>query len=239
MFDSKKACRRRGLAVLCIGDLMLDDFVYGEVSRDLAGSAGAGHRGAARGDRDRRRRQCRAQHRSARRELRFVGIVGNDEAGAPAALRRIKHAHRAISCRSSRPTTRKLRFVSEHFSTHLLRADWEERAGDRKVETALIDQALNAAAARRRGGAVRLRQGRADPRSDSRRHRRALKLDKPVIVDPKGLDYSIYRGATLITPNRKELGDAAHHPVKTHGRGGGRRQQTGEAGPAARPCSSR
>ena len=37
-----------------------------------------------------------------------------------------------------------------------------------------------------------------------------------MIVDPKGLDYSIYRGATLITPNRKELGDAAHHPVKTH-----------------------
>ena len=26
----------------------------------------------------------------------------------------------------ARPTTRKVRFVSEHFSTHLLRADWEE-----------------------------------------------------------------------------------------------------------------
>ena len=45
-----------------------------------------------------------------------------------------------------------------------------------------------------------------------RRDRRAAnKLGKPVIVDPKGIDYSIYRGATLITPNRKELGDAAHH----------------------------
>ena len=43
---------------------------------------------------------------------------------------------------------------------------------------------------------------------------RATKLGKPVIVDPKGLDYSIYRGATLITPNRKELADAAHHPVE-------------------------
>jgi rfaE bifunctional protein kinase chain/domain len=28
---------------------------------------------------------------------------------------------------------------------------------------------------------------------------------KPVLVDPKGSDYSRYRGATLITPNRAEL----------------------------------
>ena len=31
---------------------------------------------------------------------------------------------------------------------------------------------------------------------------------KPVVVDPKGRDYGIYRGATLITPNRQELADA-------------------------------
>ena len=36
----------------------------------------------------------------------------------------------------------------------------------------------------------------------------AKKAGKPVIVDPKGRDYSIYRGATLITPNRQELADA-------------------------------
>ena len=33
------------------------------------------------------------------------------------------------------------------------------------------------------------------------------------MVDPKGHDYSIYRGATLITPNRQELGAAVHRPV--------------------------
>ena len=37
---------------------------------------------------------------------------------------------------------------------------------------------------------------------------KASELGKPVIVDPKGIDFSIYRGATLITPNRKELADA-------------------------------
>ncbi len=38
---------------------------------------------------------------------------------------------------------------------------------------------------------------------------------KPVVVDPKGRDYSIYRGATLITPNRQELADATATAAQT------------------------
>jgi D-beta-D-heptose 7-phosphate kinase / D-beta-D-heptose 1-phosphate adenosyltransferase len=38
---------------------------------------------------------------------------------------------------------------------------------------------------------------------------------KPVVVDPKGRDYSIYRGATLVTPNRQELADATHSLAQT------------------------
>src|SRR5262249_60587049 len=36
----------------------------------------------------------------------------------------------------------------------------------------------------------------------------AAKLGKPVVVDPKAADFAVYRGATLITPNRKELAAA-------------------------------
>lgn len=36
---------------------------------------------------------------------------------------------------------------------------------------------------------------------------------KPVIVDPKGRDFSVYAGATAVTPNRKELGEAVGRPV--------------------------
>jgi len=43
----------------------------------------------------------------------------------------------------------------------------------------------------------------------------AKKAGKPVIVDPKGRDYSRYRGATLITPNRQELADATHSAAVT------------------------
>jgi D-beta-D-heptose 7-phosphate kinase / D-beta-D-heptose 1-phosphate adenosyltransferase len=43
----------------------------------------------------------------------------------------------------------------------------------------------------------------------------ANKAGKPVIVDPKGRDYGIYRGATMITPNRQELADATSSPAQT------------------------
>ena len=35
----------------------------------------------------------------------------------------------------------------------------------------------------------------------------------PVIVDPKGRDWGKYQGASLVTPNVKELGDILGHPV--------------------------
>ena len=222
MFDLEKRLKEtRKLAVLCIGDLMLDDFVYGEVSRIspeapapviavqreeiVIGGAGNVARNIA----------------ALGAKCVFVGIVGNDEAGAicRASFKKYKNGivpH--LVSDPSRPTTRKLRFVSEHFSTHLLRADWEEaRPATGKVEKAIIDQAYKLLP---RVDAVVLSdyaKGVLTEKVIRAVIDRALKLDKPVIVDPKGLDYSIYRGATLITPNRKELGDAAHHPVKTHG----------------------
>jgi D-beta-D-heptose 7-phosphate kinase/D-beta-D-heptose 1-phosphate adenosyltransferase len=41
----------------------------------------------------------------------------------------------------------------------------------------------------------------------------ANQAKRPVIVDPKGRDYSIYRSTTMITPNCQELADATHRAV--------------------------
>jgi len=38
---------------------------------------------------------------------------------------------------------------------------------------------------------------------------------RPVVVDPKGADYGRYRGATLVTPNRAELAEAAGRKLET------------------------
>jgi rfaE bifunctional protein kinase chain/domain len=43
----------------------------------------------------------------------------------------------------------------------------------------------------------------------------AKELSKPVLIDPKGKDYSKYRGASLMTPNRREAAEACHLESET------------------------
>src|SRR6185436_11466179 len=143
MFDFEKRLPEIGRqTILCVGDLMLDDFVYGEVSRIspeapapvirvsredvIVGGAGNVARNVV----------------SLGAKCLFVGVVGDDVTGEilQSELNRNKTgivSHLVVD--ASRPTTRKLRFVSEHFSTHLLRADWEQaRPVDDRTEAALI-----------------------------------------------------------------------------------------------------
>jgi D-beta-D-heptose 7-phosphate kinase/D-beta-D-heptose 1-phosphate adenosyltransferase len=148
----------------------------------------------------------------------FVGVVGNDDAGAALTKALATHPliefHLAID--ATRQTTRKVRFVSEHHSAHLLRADWEDASAiDAASEDALIGHAVKAMP---RVGAVVLSdyaKGALTPRVVRAVIDAANKLGKPVLVDPKGRDYSIYKGATLITPNRQELAEATGSAAKT------------------------
>jgi D-beta-D-heptose 7-phosphate kinase / D-beta-D-heptose 1-phosphate adenosyltransferase len=220
MFDFEKRLTEIGQqTILCIGDLMLDDFVYGDVSRIspeapapvirvsreevIVGGAGNVARNIA----------------SLGARCLFVGVIGDDVAGTilREELSRNKRAIKShLLVDRSRPTTRKLRFVSEHHSTHLLRADWElTQPLDAKTEAALIKQAL---ALLPKASAVVLSdyaKGVLTPKVIRTVIDRAKKLGKAVVVDPKGNDFSIYRGATVITPNRKELAEATHRRVDT------------------------
>ncbi len=221
MFDFEKrlpALRRQ--TVLCIGDLMLDDFVYGEVSR-ISPEAPAPVIAVSRGDVVIGGAGNVARNiASLGARCICVGVIGNDATG-DVLKSSFKSADGAIRPRlivdPSRPTTRKQRFVSEHHSTHLLRADWEMTAPiGRAIESALITRAW---AALPSVGAIVISdyaKGALTPRVIRAVIDRARKLKKPVVVDPKGTDYSIYRGATVITPNRKELSDATRRPVQTN-----------------------
>ena len=205
--------------VLCVGDLMLDDFVYGDVSRIspeapapviavrreeiVIGGAGNVARNVA----------------SLGARCVFVGVVGNDEGGlmlstAFADLGNAIEPHLVVD--RTRPTTRKVRFVSEHHSTHLLRADWEDaRPITPDIENQLITYAT---AAMPRAGAVVLSdyaKGVLTPKVVRAVIDAARRLGKPVVVDPKGVDFGVYHGATLITPNRKELADATRRVATT------------------------
>jgi D-beta-D-heptose 7-phosphate kinase / D-beta-D-heptose 1-phosphate adenosyltransferase len=217
MFDIDQSLSRlSGVSILCIGDLMLDDFVYGEVARIspeapapviavkrsemVIGGAGNVARNIA----------------SLGATCMFVGLVGEDEAGRTlkAALAAEPRIEARLTIDGSRPTTRKVRFVSEHYATHLLRADWEEaRPAEEKIEASLREQVL---ALIPRADAVVLSdyaKGVLTPGLIRAVIEAARKAGKPVIVDPKGNDYGIYRGATLVTPNRKELSEAVRRAV--------------------------
>ncbi len=220
MFDFEDALKLVAKqTVLCIGDLMLDDFVYGEVSRispeaptpvlavrhnkiEIGGAGNVARNIAALGA-----------------HCIFVGLIGNDEAGLILTNALAKFDGLIVPdlvVDKGRQTTRKVRFVSEHHSTHLMRADWETtEPASGPGEAAVISYAQ---AALPQVGAVVMSdyaKGVLTPRViraviDAARH-----AGKPVIVDPKAHDYSLYRGATLVTPNLKELAAAVHRPVTT------------------------
>src|SRR6202161_3559565 len=129
MFDFEEALKHVAQqTVLCVGDLMLDDFVYGEVTRispeaptpvlavrhsevEIGGAGNVARNIAALGA-----------------HCIFVGLIGNDEAGLTLTNALAKFDGLIVPdlvVDKGRQTTRKVRFVSEHHSTHLVRADWE------------------------------------------------------------------------------------------------------------------
>jgi D-beta-D-heptose 7-phosphate kinase/D-beta-D-heptose 1-phosphate adenosyltransferase len=132
MFDFDEALKRVPTqAVLCVGDVMLDDFVYGDVTRispeaptavlavrhsvvEIGGAGNVARNIATLGAR-----------------CVFVGLIGDDDAGR-VLMKALAQFNDSIIpdlvVEASRQTTRKVRFVSEHHSTHLMRADWETPA---------------------------------------------------------------------------------------------------------------
>jgi len=197
---------------------MLDEFVYGEVTRispegpapviavqrsetNIGGAGNVARNIASLGAR-----------------CVFVGLIGDDDAGArlKALLAQENGIESVLVCDSARPTTRKVRFVSEHFSTHLLRADWElAQPASADIEQKLIDAALPLLP---RADIVLLSdyaKGTLTARVIRNVIDAARKLGKRVIVDPKSLNFAIYRGATLLTPNRREFAEATRSRADT------------------------
>jgi D-beta-D-heptose 7-phosphate kinase/D-beta-D-heptose 1-phosphate adenosyltransferase len=219
MFDfDKHLSDLTGQTVLCIGDLMLDEFVYGDVSR-ISPEAPTPVIAVRRSE-----RMIGGAGNVARNLVSlgtrcvFVGVVGDDDFGRALTEAFGDHPliefHLAVDAK--RQTTRKVRFVSEHHSTHLLRADWEMPVPvDARSEDTLIGHVTEALP---RVGAVVLSdyaKGTLTLRVVRTVIDAAKRANRPVVVDPKGRDYTIYRGATLITPNRQELSEATHRVAET------------------------
>jgi len=130
----------------------------------------------------------------------LVGVTGEDEA-AEILRRRLNAAgvYCAFQSHAQQPTITKLRVLSRH--QQLLRVDFEEpfsTDGQAMLETVggLLDKVKVVILSDYGKGALVNHQALI-----------ALARERglPVLADPKGKDFSIYRGATLITPNMAEF----------------------------------
>ncbi len=197
-----------GRTVLAIGDVMLDRFVSGRVDRispeapipvlkierETAMAGGVGN--------------VVANVRALGGRAQIVALVGADaEAGQLARL--LGNAgDGGLVVDPARPTAVKTRFIAG--GQQLLRADFEASPpAPAAVEDRLI-QEIDA----RIGDAAAIvlsdyGKGVLTERVLSSVLAAAAQRGTPVIVDPKGADYGRYRGASVVTPNLKELAEAA------------------------------
>lgn len=195
--------------VLCVGDVILDHFLYGSVDRispeapipvlkledevSMLGGAGNVVRNLA----------------GLSASTRFITVVGDDADGQAVAGLIAKEgiSDRPLVDSQARRTSVKSRYMAD--GQQMLRTDRETVFPlDSSLESKLIAEATVAMV---ECDIVVLSDYAKGALSDAVIRQiitAAGKAGKIVIVDPKGSDYSRYRGADVITPNRRELGEA-------------------------------
>ena len=202
--------------VLCVGDVMLDRFVYGKVERispeapipvfhtlnenAMLGGAGNVARNIA----------------GLGGETRFVSVVGNDQAGRDLTnqIGELENLDARLITDTSRKTSIKTRYIAS--GQQMMRADEETVAPiENNIKKSVLDatalglEDFSAVVLADYGKGV-LSSGIAGELIQMARLKGV-----PVIVDPQENNFSGYMGATLVTPNRKELGDTTGLPTCT------------------------
>ena len=205
-----------GARVVVAGDVMLDRFLYGEVERispegpipvlriereaAMLGGAGNVLRNLA----------------ALGAKIEFLAVVGDDAAGRE--VHNLARDAAGEGCRllveAGRPTTIKERYIAA--GQQLLRADRDPGSAIRAETAAALIDATTAALSG--AGALVLSdygKGTFEPDTLGVLIAAARAAGCPVVVDPKGRDYGVYRGATLVTPNKRELHEATGLPTSS------------------------
>jgi D-beta-D-heptose 7-phosphate kinase/D-beta-D-heptose 1-phosphate adenosyltransferase len=203
-----------GNRVLCIGDVMLDRYVYGAVDRispeapiavlsakrktkTLGGAGNVVRNIAALGS-----------------SFEMISVIGRDDAGEElkAIFDALPGSKTRLFIDETRPTTEKVRYVAG--GQQLLRADHESAEA---ISTALEDQIIRAAQESLQECSVVILSDYAKGVLTAKVVKEVIAAaraaGKIIIVDPKYRDFGRYAGATYLTPNRKELSDAVGHSI--------------------------
>jgi len=202
--------------VLCVGDVILDHFHYGSVERispeapipvlkldrqaTMLGGLGNVVRNLV----------------GLKADVRFVSVVGNDHDGREIERLFAEQGVGDIPLIDSerRRTSSKSRYLAD--GQQMLRADRETvfPLGP-EMEQRLIAAAAAAMADCNVMVLSDYKKGILSRNVVATLIDKAAQSGTRVIVDPKGADYSLYRGAGVLTPNRRELFDATALPVET------------------------
>src|SRR5512134_409006 len=190
--------------VLVVGDAMLDRYWFGAVERispeapvpvvlvqreeeRLGGAANVA---------------LNVRHLGAQATL--LTVIGDDEP-ARAVVRLLEHEgiERVLGQDAALRTTIKLRVVGR--SQQLLRVDFENRP-DRELLAQMLGDFERVLPAHH--AVLFSDYGKGGLAHIGRMIELARAAGKPVLVDPKGRDFTRYAGASVITPNRNELAQA-------------------------------
>ncbi|MCW5624191.1 MAG: D-glycero-beta-D-manno-heptose-7-phosphate kinase [Burkholderiales bacterium] len=194
-----------GVRILVVGDVMLDRYWFGDVSRispeapvpvvkversdeRLGGAANVARNARALGA-----------------QVDLLAVVGDDEAGT--TIERMLAAEgigSGLQRDGAVTTTVKLRVIGRQ--QQLLRIDFETEPG----QQALLSKQADFERRLPDADVVILSDyGKGGLKHVAELIELARRAAKPVLVDPKGDDYERYRGATILTPNRSEFREVA------------------------------
>jgi D-beta-D-heptose 7-phosphate kinase/D-beta-D-heptose 1-phosphate adenosyltransferase len=203
-----------GKRILVLGDVMLDEYIWGDVYRIspeapvpvvemrrrtyVAGGAS----------------NTAANVAALGGHAIVLGVVGKDNQANH--LREVLTGSGidtgGLVAAEGRVTTTKSRIVAH--SQQVVRLDCEQRE---PLSACLEDALLRSAEARLAKVDACIisdyAKGVVSPRVARGFIRKARQAGKPVIVDPKGVDYAKYQGATVIKPNAHEAEACAKHEI--------------------------
>ena len=206
----------QGKKIMCVGDIMLDDFVYGDVTRispespipvlhqkrttKMLGGAGNAASNLA----------------SLGAKVTMVGVIGDDEAGETIKdlSQTILGDNTGLFIDTNRPTIQKTRFLASN--QQLLRVDVEDtRAISSDVEDAIIAFVEKNIADFDGVMISDYAKGMITKSLSTRILTLANDAGVTNLVDPKGTDFTKYDGATIVKPNKKELAVVTNMPVSS------------------------
>ena len=192
--------------VLVVGDVMLDRYWFGDVSRISPEAPVAVLKVDRVEERPGGAANVARNIAALGAQATLLSVVGNDEAGA--CLEKLLNEHDNLNALLHRDSTIstiiKLRAIARH--QQLLRIDFETPPSHEVLYAALADFRVQLPLA---DVVILSDYGKGGLAHIAEMMKLARAAGKPVLVDPKGDDYARYRGATLLTPNRSEFREVA------------------------------